>query len=54
MVEEDFLDRANVDVYKGEVSKIDLNKKLISVRGQGKPIPFDKVLIAWGSEKKKI
>lgn len=27
---------------------------MISVRGEKKPIPFDKILIAWGSEKKKL
>ena len=38
LVEEDFLDRANVDILKGEIKAIDLTKNLASVRGQRKPI----------------
>jgi len=33
MVEEDYLDRANVEVIMGEVNTIDLNRNLIVVRG---------------------
>jgi len=54
MVEEDYLNRANVEVVAGDVKTIDLNKKLIVVRGQKQPIEFDKVLVAWGSFKKRI
>ncbi len=34
MVEEDYLDRANVDLIMGDVSNIDLNRNLIVVKGQ--------------------
>ena len=53
-VEEDFLDRANVDVVKGDVKAIDLNHKHVVIRGSNKPIKFDKVLCAWGANKKKL
>lgn len=33
MVEEDYLDRANIEIIRGDVSNIDLNKNLIVVRG---------------------
>ena len=33
LVEEDYLDRANVDVIKGELAKIDLNTNKIYVKG---------------------
>lgn len=33
LVEEDYLDRANVDVVKGEIKSIDFVKKTIVVRG---------------------
>lgn len=48
------MDRANIDVVKGEIKSIDLNKKEITVKGVKKAIPFDKVLIAWGSHKKRL
>ena len=54
MVEEDYLDRANVDVVKGEVKGIDLTKNLLFVKGHSEPIQFDKVLVAWGSQKKRL
>ena len=54
MVEEDYLDRANVDVVKGEVKGIDLTKNLLFVKGHTEPIQFDKVLVAWGSQKKRL
>lgn len=54
MVEEDYLNRANVEVIAGDVSTIDLNKKKIVIRGQKQPVDFDKVLIAWGAYKKRF
>ncbi len=54
MVEEDYFDRANIDVVKGEIKTIDLNKKEIVVKGLKKPMPFDKILIAWGANKKRL
>jgi thioredoxin reductase len=54
MVEEDYFDRANIDVVKGEVKTIDLNQNQIVVKGVKEPINFDKVMIAWGSYKKRL
>ena len=54
MVEEDYLDRANVDVVKGEIKTVDLNNNKIVVKGVKEPIEFDKVMIAWGSYKKRL
>jgi thioredoxin reductase len=53
-VEKDYMDRANVEVLKGEISQIDFNKKVIKVIGQKKPIEFDKIMIAWGAYKKRL
>lgn len=54
VVEEDYFDRANVDVIKGEIKTIDLNKNEIVVKGVKEQIRFDKVMIAWGSYKKRL
>jgi len=54
MVEEDYLDRANVDVVRGEVKTIDFNYNLITVKGVKNQIKFDKVMLAWGSYKKRL
>ena len=54
MVEEDFLDRANVDIMKGKVIRIDVEAKEITLSGMKKPIKFDKAMIAWGAEKMKL
>jgi len=54
MVEEDYLDRANVDVVKGEIKTIDLNRNQIVVKGVKESIHFDKVLVAWGAYKKRL
>jgi len=54
MVEEDYLDRANIDVVKGELKTIDLNNNVITVKGVKDQIHFDKVMIAWGSYKKRL
>ena len=53
-MEEDYLDRANVDVIKGEVRGIDLAKRLLMVKGHNEPITFDKILVAWGASKKRL
>lgn len=53
-VENDYLDRANVDVLKGKIKVLDTVNRRIVLKGYRKPIEFDKVLIAWGSQKKRI
>lgn len=54
LVEPDYLDRANVDVVRGEVKQLDLNKNLLWVKGHTESINFDKILIAWGSAKPRL
>lgn len=50
----DFLDRANITVIKGEVKKIDKQKKLLQVKGCKDVIQFDKLMVAWGAYKKRL
>jgi thioredoxin reductase len=54
MVDEDYLDRANVDVMKGEVKSIDLVERKVYVKGHRDPIKFDKVMVAWGAQKRRL
>lgn len=48
LVEEDYLTRCNVDIKTGSIKKINIDEKWISF-GKTDRIPFDKILIAWGS-----
>ena len=48
------MDRANVEVLKGELTQVDFNKMRIIVKGQKKPVEFDKIMVAWGSHKKRL
>ena len=50
----DFLDKANITVIKGDIKSIDKAKKTIKVKGMKHQIEFDKMLIAWGSYKKRL
>jgi len=54
LTDQDFLDRANITVFKGEIKNIDTQKKEISLKGVSGKIPFDKLLVAWGSFKKRL
>lgn len=54
MVEQDYLDRANVDIIKGNVKMIDVENRRMQVQGYRKPIEFDKILIAWGADRVKL
>ena len=54
LTDQDFLDRANVMVMKGQIKKIDKDKKQIYLKGVKDVIAFDKMLIAWGSHKKRL
>jgi NADH dehydrogenase FAD-containing subunit len=54
MVEDDFLDRANVDLIQGEIKSIDTDKKEIVIKGLRAPLKFEKIIIAWGSEINKL
>jgi len=49
--EDDFLDRANVVVLKGNLKWIDLDQKYITLYGHKDKINFDKLLIAWGADR---
>jgi len=50
LVEEDYLTRCNVDIKTGGIKHINWEEKWISF-GKADRVPFDKVLIAWGSQK---
>lgn len=54
LVEDDYLDRANIDIIRGRVSDIDVEERTIKVAGLRKPIKFEKLLVAWGAEKEKL
>jgi len=54
MVEDDYLDRANVDIIRGLVTRIDVKNQQIVIKGMRKPLKFDKCLVAWGAEKMKL
>ena len=41
-------------MLKGDIKKIDKEKKLIKLRGIKDVIKFDKLLVAWGSHKKRL
>lgn len=53
-MEDDYLDRANVDIIRGTVHSIDTEARTMRVKGMRKPITFEKVLVAWGAEKEKL
>jgi NADH dehydrogenase FAD-containing subunit len=53
-VESDYLNRANVDVIRGEIGGIDLNNNTIKIKGHKEIIKFDKLLIAWGAHKSRL
>lgn len=54
LVENDYLDRANIDIIKGGVKYIDVDNRKILVNGYRKPIPFDKIIVAWGADRNKL
>ena len=54
MVDDDYLERANVEVVKGDIKTIDLSKNIIVIGGLKKPIEFNKLLFAFGSFKKRL
>ena len=54
MVEEDYFERANIDIVKGELKSIDLNRNILVVKGVKEPVRFDKVMVAWGAYKKRL
>lgn len=54
MTDLDFLDRANITVFKGDIKSIDKEKKHIKLKGHKHQIEFDKLLIAWGAYKKRL
>ena len=43
-----------MDVVKGEIKTIDLNRNEIVVKGVKDVIHFDKVMVAWGAYKKRL
>jgi len=53
-MDDDFLDRANISVIAGKIQKIDKDEKYIKIVEHPKPIHYDKILVAWGSNKRKL
>ena len=54
LVEEDYLDRANIDILRGSIKSINTEKREMVINGMRKPIKFDKMLVAWGAEREKL
>ena len=52
LVEDDYLDRANIDIIRGRVNEINIEDRTIKVKGMRKPIKFEKLLVAWPTTKK--
>lgn len=53
-VEDGFFEAANVRVMKGELKAFDPKKKYVDLKGSKERVYFDKILFAWGSEKKRL
>ena len=43
-----------MDIIKGEVKSINLDRRELTIKGQRKPIEFEKVIVAWGAEQDKL
>ena len=54
IVEQDFLDKAKVAVVREGVKKIDWKKKELYFKKGVDKINYDKLLVAWGSHKKRL
>ena len=54
IVDDDYLERANVEVVKGDIKTIDFNKNHIVVAGMKQPLPFNKIIMAYGAYKKRL
>ena len=48
------MDRANIDIIRGQINGIDVEEKMMLVKGMRKPIRFDKLLVAYGAERDKL
>lgn len=53
-VEDDYLDRANIDILRGSIKSIDIEKGEMAISGLRKPVKFSKMLVAWGSDREKL
>jgi NADH dehydrogenase FAD-containing subunit len=59
-VDEDYFDRQQIEVKQGEISWIDLENRELILKGSNEKsgkenkLKFDKVLVAWGSQKNKL
>jgi NADH dehydrogenase FAD-containing subunit len=54
MVEEDFFDRAKIDIIQGEIMSIDPRNRVINFKNSKETVVFDKMMIAWGATKKNL
>ena len=50
----DFLDQAKVNVIRGGVEKIDWQKRQIYMKSRKERLDYDKLLVAWGSHKRRL
>ncbi len=53
-LDDDYMNRANIKVVPGIIKFIDVDKKEIEVKGYHEKLEFEKVLLAWGSAKKRL
>lgn len=53
-VEEDYFNKANIKVVPGIIKFIDVDKKKIQIKGYHEELEYEKLLIAWGSQKKRL
>lgn len=53
-VDEDFFDRNEIDLRQNQVEHIDVDERLLYLKGEKKPLEYDRILIAWGSHKAKL
>ena len=53
-VDEDFFDRNEIDLRQNQVEHIDVDERLLYLKGEKKPLEYDRILIAWGSHRAKL
>jgi NADH dehydrogenase FAD-containing subunit len=53
-LEEEYMNKANIRVVPGIIKFIDVDKKEIEVKGYHEKLEFEKLLLAWGSVKKRL
>ena len=55
ITDQDFLDKTNVTVIKDPIKRIDwMNREITLTGGRSSKIPYDKLLLAYGSVKSRL